>query len=154
APRRGWFRRSRAASPCPEWRRAGVRCVTWRPQASFAFVVGVVVIGWSPDLADHLAAHALAACFAVGEDALGRRQDAHPEAAPHGWDRAGSDVDAQTRTAHPADAGDHRAACRVVAQPEPEGREPPLLDHGRLGEIALLDEHARDGLLVAGPRHV
>src|SRR5262245_46680367 len=50
-------------------------------------------ISASPYLADDLAADALAACLAVGEDALRRRQDADAEAAPHGGDLAVSDVD-------------------------------------------------------------
>src|SRR5262245_21052017 len=108
----------------------------------------------SPDLADHLAAHALAACLAVREDALGRRQDAHAEPPAHRRDLAGADVDTQARTAHPKDAGDHRAAGLIVAQPEPEGRELPLLYHRGVREVALLDEDAGDGLLVPRPRHV
>src|SRR5262245_347234 len=107
-----------------------------------------------PYLANDLAAHTLAACLAVGEDALRRRQDADAEAAPHGGDLAVSDVDAEAGAADPPDAGDHGAAPLIVAQPDAQHRERLLLDQPGLGQVALLDQNPRDRLLVARPRHV
>src|SRR4029453_121125 len=108
----------------------------------------------SPYLADDLAAHTLPPRLAAGQDPPPRGQDADAEAAPHRRDLAVSDVDAQARAADPTDAGDHRAPSLVVAQPDAQDGEALLLDERGVGQVALLDQHARHRFLVPRPRHV
>src|SRR5690606_20322837 len=67
----------------------------------------------SPHRAQHLAADVALARHAVGQDALGSREDAHAETAADARRGVGADVDPQARLAHPLEAGDHRAALRV-----------------------------------------
>src|SRR5262249_6053027 len=55
---------------------------------------------------------------------------------------------------HPADAGDDGPPALVVAEADAEHGERLLVDQGGVREVALLDQHAGDGLLVPGPRHV
>src|SRR5258706_738502 len=108
-----------------------------------------------PHRTEQLAADALLARLAVHEDAFRRRQHVDAETAADGRDLAGSDVHAEARTRHPLDAGDDRTAALVVAQRDAErplGRV--AVDAGRALEVAFVDQHLGEGLLVARPRHV
>src|SRR5262245_51539765 len=107
-----------------------------------------------PYLADDLAAHTLPPRFAVRQDALRRGQDADPETAAHRGDVVLPHVDPQARTAHAADAGDDGPPALVVAEADAQHGERLLVDQCGVRQVALLDQHPCDGLLVPGPRHV
>src|SRR5262245_16284608 len=126
-----------------------------RPMRDMSLLSSPGLSPWlSPYLADDLAAHTLPPRFAVREDALRRGQDADAETAAHRGNVVLPHVDAQARTAHPADAGYHWPPALVVAEADAEDGERLFLDQGGVREVALLDQHACDRLLVPRPRHV
>src|SRR5687767_2285309 len=107
----------------------------------------------SPDLADDLAADALLPRLAVDHDAARRGEHVDAEPAPDGRNLGGADVDAEARAAHALEPLDDRSTPAVVAEPEAKLGMAFLLD-GHLREVAFGLQRARDGLLVARPRHV
>src|SRR5439155_16199363 len=107
-----------------------------------------------PDGADHLAADLLASRVAIHEHTLRRREYVDTETAPHGGDLVHADVDAETRPADAPDPGDHGTALVVVPEVDAEHTPRLGLDGGGSDEVAFLDQHARDLLLVSRPGHV
>src|SRR5262245_26702659 len=133
-----------------------------RPSATCTFTPAGTGIGSLPirdmiDLphrADDLAADVLTSGDPVGQDTFRRRQHVHPEPAAHRGDLVDGDIDAEARTAHAPEPGDHRAPLSVVTKVEAEDVPRGGVDHAGAGEVALVDEHAGDCLLVPRPRNV
>src|SRR5690606_7201016 len=83
-----------------------------------------------PDVAEHLAAHALPPGVVAGQHALRRREDAQTKAAAHPRNVLTLGVDTQAGLAHTAQAGDGRAPVRHILEGHRDRIAGLALDNG------------------------
>src|SRR4029078_10125298 len=106
-----------------------------------------------PTFAEDLAAHALVACLAVGEQALRGGDDADAHAVEHGLDLLGTLVDAEAGRGDPAQHGDVRVAVLGVAEEDTDEVAGLALDELDALDVPLLHEDADNPRLDARCRH-
>src|SRR5206468_11476380 len=94
-----------------------------------------------PDLAHELAAESGFACFAVGHDALGCRNDGRAEAAHHLENAVLRHVHPPPRGADPPQAADHRSLVGGVLEVNAQHALALVVDELEVVDVALAQQH-------------
>src|SRR5579875_2783982 len=107
-----------------------------------------------PHVAEHFAADVAPSCLPLGHDPLRGAHDRDPNTAKDTRQSRSLDVDSLTGLADPSEAGDHGLAVPVIAQVNPQGWVPALLEHLIVPDEPLLLEDLGDTLLHLRCRNV